>query len=94
MPREAEDADVHALHVDGGTRPPSATRRPRTKPVRGAEIADPLQVEQVSRQVRACRAPTALRLWPQQAVKVRVIDPPLPVGGQEVRLHAPLHLPV
>ena len=94
MPREAEDADVHALHVDG-----EHARRLRRvdheqKPVRGAEIADPLQVEQVSRQVRACRAHHGLRLWPQQTFKVRMIDPALPVGGQEVRLHAPLHLPV
>ena len=94
MPREAEDADVHALHVDG-----EHARRLRRvdheqKPVRGAEIADPLQVKQVSRQVRACRAHHGLRLWPQQTFKVRMIDPALPVGGQEVRLHAPLHLPV
>ena len=51
MPREAEDADVHALHVDGEHARRLRRIDDKQQSVRRAERANARQIKQVPRQI-------------------------------------------
>ena len=88
--REAEHVDVHPLHVDGQHTRALRGVHHKQHAVRVRKRAHAGKVHRVARQVRGVGADDSAGLGTEQTLKVRVVDAPLPVCGNEVQRHAAL----